>query len=206
MTKQSVQWRMVLLIFFCLALLPLLALIYVSILHLHDPERVRFPIAVGEILLTFSLLVHLSKHHSNIVNRLNGTTIVLVLAVTSALTAFAVRKDDVLQQEVITQASSIVKDYKPKTLVVRDMTGTLGDVYSLYQTVLQDALFVDANENISAIICTPLSVDRLHPIANRFQIASTPRCEDLSQLKGQKAPGLLVTHWNNGSLQVDAAQ
>jgi hypothetical protein len=84
------------------------------------------------------------------------------------------------------------------------MTGKLGDVYTLYQTTLTDALALTGDERVMATICTPLSVDRVHPVANRFPIPSTQRCEDLPELKREAQPGLLVTRWNDGVLDVVA--
>jgi hypothetical protein len=204
--KRVNRWHVFLLILLGLAFLPFLSLIYVSILHLHDPERVQYPLSVGAVLLNLSLLIHFSTRQSGDVARSNASAIVLVLVISTSLTALNVRRDGVLEENVLEQTSAVLKEYKPKSLIIQDMTGTLGDVYTLYQTTLHDALVVVEGDDVPATICTPLSVDRLHPVADRFPIASTPRCEDLPEFKAKAASGLLLTQWNNGTLRVDVSK
>lgn len=197
------QWLLLSLIFLCLMMLPLLGLIYVSELHLHDPERINYPLSVGLVLLAASLLIHFSRRRAGAMPGLSGVMIVLILLMNCGLVAASIRENVVLQKSVLRQAVSLVRKYKPQSLIIRDQTGKLGDVYTLYQTTLHEALAAMANENVAATICTPLSVDRLHPVANRFPIPSTPRCEDLPELKQGSSPGVLVTEWNGGTLKTE---
>lgn len=198
----SPQWRMALLIVLCIALMPLVGLIYVNDIHLHDPERITFPLSAGIALFTTALLVHFSLRRIEVANALNSPMVVLILVACCCFTALNIRKNVVLQKNVLAQAAKVTNRYKPHYLVVEDMTGRLGDVYTLYDVAFSDALAVKWHENVTATICTPLSIDRIHPIANRFPIPSTQRCEALPELAHERPPGLLVTRWNNGLLEV----
>lgn len=79
------------------------------------------------------------------------------------------------------------------------MTGTLGDVYTLLPPIMTDALAINGKK-IDATICTPISVDRLHPIAQRYPIPSTERCEEMAN----KPNGTLIltAQFINNSLTI----
>ncbi|MBE1159146.1 hypothetical protein [Dyella acidiphila] len=203
--QRSLQWRVMLLALLCLVLMPLLGLVYVDALHLNDPQRITFPLSAGAVLLAFALLNFFSRRRMQAVNAVNGSMVVLILLINCGFLGNAVRQDAVLQRNVITQALNVVKAHKSRTLVIEDMTGQLGDVYTLYQHTLSQALGASGTEGVEATICTPLSVDRIDPVARRFPISSTPRCEDLPELKSGPKAGVLVTRWNDGALEVVAA-
>jgi len=162
-----------------IALLPLLSLIYVNQLHIHDIERVLYPVSIGFVLACIFIV---KKNHSGTINYNilygNFAIIVICIVLSGFIQAYKVKQFANVENEVIRQSLKQLKIHNAKRIIIKDTTGTLGDVYTFLPPILSDALAV-YGENVQAIICTPLSVDRNHPIANRFPIESTPRCEEL---------------------------
>jgi hypothetical protein len=179
--------------------LPLLSLTYTSVLHVRDVDRVLFPVAVGFCLVCVSLLTQARTDSSARARSLTASAAVAVLLLASIPVALGMKHYGELQQAVISQALSAAEQSDAQVMVIRDTTGVLGDVYTLLGTTLGDAMAVEGRP-IAAMICTPLGVDRIHPVAQRYPIQSTPRCEDLPPA----ADGSLVltARWENGALTV----
>jgi hypothetical protein len=180
-----------------LAGLPLLSLTYTSLLHAHDVDRVLFPVAVGFCLLCVSLLAQGQGGFSAQVRTLTAAVAVAVLLLASIPVALGMKYYGELQQAVISQALSAAEQSHAQSMVIRDTTGVLGDVYTLLGTTLGDAMAVEGRP-IAATICTPLGVDRIHPVALRYPIPTTPRCEDLPPAAAGSL--VLTARWEDGAL------
>jgi hypothetical protein len=176
--------------FLLVAALPLLSLIYVNPAHIRDADRVLFPTSFGFVLVCISLL---GRFRSDAVNSANTVAMIVFSSFFSALNS---RKYVQIQEYVTTQTLVAVKDHHSKSVLVRDSTGILGDVYTLYETAFGDALAV-LGSDIAATICTPLNVDRLHLVAQRFPLQSTRRCEELPVVPGEL---VLTARWQDGVL------
>jgi hypothetical protein len=188
------------LVFALVASLPLLSLIYLSEPHIRDTDRVLFPVSVGFTLVCFSLLSRQRNGYSFQMDAHSASVAITVLILASSSVAVGIRQYGQWQDVVINKTLAAVKKSNSQSVVIRDNTGVLGDVYTLFGTTLSDALAVHGT-HLVAIICTPLSVDRLHPHARRYPIQSTSRCEALS---GALNTSLVLTaRWDNGILTVE---
>jgi hypothetical protein len=177
---------------FCLVvLLPFLSLIYVNALHIRDLDRVLFPVSAGIVLVCISLLNRFRGAYSSNTS-FNAHAVVVMLLVSSVLVALDSRHYVNVQRSVLSQTWDEANKVGAKSAVIRDMTGTLGDVYTLFSSSPNDALAV-LGMKLTVTICTPLSVDRLHPVAQRFPITSTVRCEDLPP--PTDSPLILYARW-----------
>lgn len=166
------------LVFFLVGLLPILSIIYVNVLHIGDVDRVLFPVSAGFVLVCISLLAYFGKDNSSNLALFNASVVVVAVLTSSVLVAYGTRHYVQLQRSVIDQTWSAVEKGDWTSVMIRDTTGTLGDVYTFLGPTLGEASTV-LGRNLTASICTPLSVDRLHPVAQRFPIPTTPRCEEL---------------------------
>ncbi|RFC63644.1 hypothetical protein DYI37_11615 [Fulvimarina endophytica] len=172
--------RMAVLTAVVLAILPLCALTYQLDVHLRDPERVLFPVSLGLCLLFLALLVAGEDRKTAPVITLPAVLMVTALLSQSAIGAIQVRGYWNLQKDVIFQTIDAVRQTGAKRFVLRDTTGELGDVYTLLPPHLNLALKwyrVDAD----VLLCTDDAVNRLHPLAARYPIPSTPRCSEVPQ-------------------------
>ncbi len=165
-------------LFLFVVLLPLLSLIYVNELHIHDIDRVLFPVSMGFVLVCIAILRQSQNEHPVHSKLLSASIIVMTILTMSGLVAHQIKHYGYIQNIVIGQTLAATKQNNSLSVVVRDMTGTLGDVYTLLPPTLTDALSV-YGKSITATICTPSSVDRIHPVARRYPIPSTRRCEEL---------------------------
>ncbi len=172
-----------------LLLLPLLSLIYVSEAHIRDIDRVMFPLTTGFTMLIISLMVWLRIPTDRVVSSKAAMSIVTVLLVCSALSAIDVRRLWDVQRNVIGQVLKAINQSKPTSVLLIDHTGELGDVYSFLNPTLGEAL-TNRGVPLQAIICTPEPIERYHPIARRFPIPTTPRCDKCEQMP---APTLVLT-------------
>lgn len=179
--------------------LPLCSMIYVSEAHIRDVDRVLFPLTTGFVLVCISLLAWVREIPGARVGRPVASAIVAVLLVSALLSAVEVRRYAVIQRSVLKQTISAIQNRKPASVLLVDTTGSLGDVYTFLNPTLGDAL---ANRGfpIPASICTPVPVDRFHPVARRFPFEATPRCD---KAPAMAAPTLVLTAgWNNGKIEI----
>lgn len=187
------------LIFLLVGLLPILSMIYVNVLHIRDLDRVFYPVSVGFVLVCISLLGRFQRGYSSNLGLYNASVVVGFVLVSSVLVAHGVRHYVQLQRSVISQTWAAAEKSNSKSVLIRDTTGTLGDVYTFLGSTLGDASTV-LGRPLTADICTPLSVDRLHPVAQRFPITTTLRCEDL--VPPSDSTLILTARWVNGILVV----
>ena len=164
--------------FLAMAFLPLLSLPYLSVLHLRDPERTLFPVVLGFCIIV--MCVFGSRHLTETRQTALGPAGLIVLALLSsslvgtvdARNAWSFQKTVMLETRKAMEASGANK------VLIHDETGLLGDVYTFFgPSSLTDALLfqgVDAD----ILICTADNVDRLHYVAQRFPIPTTPRCTE----------------------------
>jgi hypothetical protein len=158
----SAQLSAAVLIFSLLVFLPVLSIIYVNVLHIGDVDRVLFPVSAGFVLACISLLVHFRRFNSSSLGLCAASIVVVVVLTSCLLVAQGTRHFVKVQQSVITQTWSAIEKGEWNSVMIRDTTGTLGDVYTFLGPTLGDASTV-LGRNLTASICTPLSVDRLHP-------------------------------------------
>jgi hypothetical protein len=179
---------------FLVGLLPLFAIIYVNTLHSGDPDRVLFPVASGFVLIAISVLAWRRTAATDLIHGREAACIVLVLLAASFIGASSVKKFSRLQETVIQQTVSAIGKQQPRSVLLRDTTGLLGDVYTLLNPLFTEALAVHG-QTVSATICTPNAIDRIHPDARRYPIATTERCE---AIQGLPAPVLTLTVRDEG--------
>ena len=181
------------------AALPLFSLIYLNAGHITDPDRVLFPASVAFVIVAISLLAwrHAAAAGSPDTGMPRALVIVAALLLAATVYAHHARQYANVQRQVISQAVVEIDARQPRSLLIQDATGTLGDVYTLLNPTLRQALAVH-KRNVDATICTLSGVDRIHPDAQRYPISTTPRCEEVP---AQPAPVLVLTaRMENGIL------
>lgn len=179
--------------------LPLFSIIYVSEAHIRDIDRVLFPLTTGFVLVCVSLLAWVRQLPGARIGRLAAAVMVAVLLVSALLSAVEVRRYALVQRTVLKQTIAAIQERKPGSVLLVDTTGTLGDVYTFLNPTLTDAL-ANRGVHIPASICTPVPIDRVHPVARRFPFEATPRCDKAPPMA---APTLVLTAvWDNGVLSV----
>lgn len=179
------------------AALPLFSLIYVSAGHIGDPDRLMYPVSVAFVLVVMSLMAWRQAAGPKTEDRSRAAMVVGILLAASVMMAYHVKKYANIQRDVITQSIAAIDAHHPASLLIQDATGKLGDVYTLLETTLSQALAVHGRP-VNAVICTLSAVDRIHPDAQRYPIPTTPRCENAP---AQAAPVLvLVAREENGRI------
>jgi hypothetical protein len=176
-------------------MLPVLSLIYISELHIHDIDRVLFPISVGFVVLSVSVLARSRSEYSSHMTLPRASAAVMVIVFSSSSLAAGFWTDGQYQKTIINKTLNALESNESQSVVIVDTTGVLGDVYTLLGTALRDALAV-YGRRVTATICTPLSVDRHHSVARRYPIKSTVRCEESSAYF--KNSLMLTARWENG--------
>jgi hypothetical protein len=177
--------------------LPLFSIIYVNEAHIRDIDRVLFPAITGFVLVCISLLAWIRELPGARIGRWMAAVVVAVLMVSALLSALEIRRYALVQRTVLKQTIAAIQERKPGSVLLVDTTGTLGDVYTFLNPTLTDAL-ANRGVRIPASICTPVTIDRLHPVARRFPFEATPRCD---QAPPMAAPTLVLTAgWDRGAL------
>jgi hypothetical protein len=169
----------------CVVLLPLLSLTYVAnVSFLGDPDRLGFPGAVGFVLLVVLALLRFgdeARSPAGPAIRRQVDLAVLIVVVGLLLWMLplgkANRVDYQAENVVLTATANAARAAHTKSVIVEDQTGTLGDIYSLYQSTFWSALAVRGLVMTDAVLCTPTGVDRITPDANSLGVSTTPRCE-----------------------------
>src|SRR5690606_7880948 len=116
----------------------------------------------------------------------------------ACISAVHVKRYSEIQNTVIGSTLSALGGAETAGVVIVDYTGTLGDVYTFLPPSLEAALSY-YGKDVDANICTPLGVDRIHPIARRYPISSTQRCEELPDPVGSV---ILHARMVQGALQI----
>lgn len=185
-------------IFIILIILPLLSIIYISELHIRDPERVLYPVSMGFFLVMFMFLsVNGKIMYEYILSGKLAASVIIIATVFICSLSFRNYKN--VQYEFLTLLTDIVKKRNIPSVIVRDYTGTLGDVYTFLPPTLTDAMAVSGIA-VPADICTPANVDRKHPLAQRYPIKSTERCEELKGLPSGTV--FISAHLVDGKVQL----
>jgi hypothetical protein len=109
-----------------------------------------------------------------------ATTVLLSvgLLATSGYTAATAAREYQIQRALLVQTAQLAARDQASSVVVRDQTGELGDVYSFLPPMIEVALRTRGVQ-LSVTICTPAGIERRHEDADRLQIATTPACEAL---------------------------
>ncbi len=185
----------------CLSILalPLLSLIYFYPMHTNDPERVLFPVYLGFCLLA---LAALSGQEGRASQPADNTIMALALPLMAwaAICAIEVRGYWKLQSYVLTATAKVIDGRKDQKILIVDQTGRLGDIYTLYDNTFHAALLV-LGKKAEITICTPTEVDRLHPVARRFPVSTTARCE-----ASTSADTILIAHEHKGKVRLRLQQ
>jgi hypothetical protein len=163
-----------------LVMSPLVALTYLSPLHLNDPERVLLPFGVYVWTLT---ALFLSVRNSQGEDPLFIGLAALVSTAAIGLTINSVMywsEMSATQQETVSAISTMPElANSDKVLLVADHSGVLGDVYTLLPPHLDIALSVVVpSKKSEVILCTLDEATRQHLVANRYPIATTPSCSE----------------------------
>lgn len=177
--------------------LPLFSLIYVSALHINDIDRVLYPVSTAFVLICLSALSYFRKNQTIKLSASTASFAALILIVASTSIAFGTRQYGEIQQSVLKQTLAATEKNNSSSILIRDTTGVLGDVYTLYVGALSSAMSA-LGKGINGTVCTPLTIDRIHPVAQRFPVVSTPRCEEIPQ--SPTPPLVLTARWEDGSI------
>ncbi|QAY63396.1 hypothetical protein ET495_09190 [Xylanimonas allomyrinae] len=163
----------------CVFMAPLTAMSFAfNLAHLNDPERVAQPVGMTLWIVATAVSI-LGAWRTRLPHLIASVGIVAstagAMGAYSTWTAFAE-----LQQALLTSVAPIRSDASPSTrLVVEDLSGEFGDVYTFLPPHLNIAFYVEEGPGATVTLCTPADVPRDHPIAARFPITTTPTCEDL---------------------------
>lgn len=166
-------------IFLAIISLPLLSIIYVSDLHIRDIDRVLYPVSVGFLLICLTILARQRTSLPDAREKWTTPIIIFPVLLAAGLTAHKINFYSEIQGDLTEGILKAASNSKIESIVIQDTSGLLGDVYTLLNPTLTDALAVYGRD-ISAIICTPANIDRIHPVARRYPINSTQRCEELT--------------------------
>jgi hypothetical protein len=168
-------------------LLPLLGLSYAALpALLLDPDRVSFAVGAGFTLVTVTALLRFAPSDGSPsvpaaprpLGRLVVPGIVAGLLVWSLLLGNENRRQFEVQDSVATQAAHAVTAAGATTVMLKDWSGRLGDVYSLYPSIAFPAIVAHgANGLTKAVLCTPPGVERYTPTARQLRWPTTERCD-----------------------------
>lgn len=183
------------------AVVPLFSVIYLNAGHITDPDRIMFPASVALVVTAVSIIAWSKPENvganTGTIMRLHAVVIVAILMLTGAVAAWDAKKFANIQRQVIKQVIPAIDAHNARSLLIVDTTGTLGDIYTLVNPTLTQALAVYKRQ-VEATICTPDTIDRFHPVARRYPVSTTPRCNEVSP---QAAPVLvLVAREENGAI------
>jgi hypothetical protein len=171
----------------CILLLPLLSLTYIAnVSFFGDPDRLGFPVAVGFVLLVVLALLRFGDEARSPAGPAIRRQLDLAVPVVAAGLLLwmlplgkANRVDYQAENVVLTATANAARASHTKSVIVEDQTGTLGDIYSLYQSAFWSALALRGSVMKDAVLCTPDGVDRVTPYARSLGVSTTPRCEDV---------------------------
>jgi hypothetical protein len=162
-----------------LLLAPLSSLTYVYLPHLNDPERVFLPIGLFSSIVTL-LILRQFEFSKKMKCTIASITLLTILATTSNSILYWTNFNYIQRDTIAIVSQSPILDNEKYELVVADYSGELGDVYTFLPPILDIALDVSADgKKASVSICTPQSVVRKHPVAEKFPISTTPTCDEL---------------------------
>ncbi|EGV20016.1 hypothetical protein [Thiocapsa marina] len=164
-------------------LLPLSAVVFLGS-KLNDIDRVLFPVSIGYLLVVLTLMSSLRSRRPADLDRFHASAVVSAIVIISSLFAVEAHRYKEIEQSVLRQALAVVELSNKHNVLIKDHTGFLGDVYTFLNPILEGAM-QHSGENVSATICTPANVDRLHSVARRFPVPTTERCQDIGGPGGE---------------------
>ena len=142
--------------------LPLLGLSFaVNFYFLLDVERIGLPVGLGMFMLVESSLVNVRDFDVRRSDLVIISVAVLALLTGEALNAYESYLPFKLQDRLLRQLSQTMQaDTAKRPVLLRDWTGTLGDLYTFYSSaILQQVLAFRGNRN-DVELCTADGVDR----------------------------------------------
>lgn len=178
------------------AILPILALPYLNLPKLNDPDRVLFPVSTGFVLIVITILTWLQYRLKSQLPLFTAGLFVIGILTVSLFSAFFTHDYKRIQETVLSQMSPILAQRTERKVLLKDETGILGDVYTLYNPIVSSALSYTGTPVSSAEVCTPVGVDRLHNVARRFPLLTTKRCEDMVDASTDTV--VLIARLNSG--------
>jgi hypothetical protein len=162
-----------------LLLLPLTAFPYAfSGAQRLDPDRVMFPVAFAFLLLAVVALARRRVAGWRAISTTWAAALVGILLVSTAVDAYSRHRDWTVEARVLSSVNALAAQHHASSVVVRDYSGSLGDVYRFYPPTLQQALTAGGSQ-VQAVLCSPPGVDRYHPVARRLSVEAVPACDGL---------------------------
>jgi len=166
-----------------LASLPLVSLPYFAkSALLQDPDRVGFPLSVGFVLLVTVLLLRFPLDDQPMAAVLISSGAVLALLLATTAQAYTSDRDYRLEDAVLTATQRFASAEGATSVVVRDYSGRLGDLYSLYDGDFQAALTARGSAIDSAVLCTPVDGGQSDVVARTLPLSVVPRCKAAKEL------------------------
>lgn len=164
-------------------------LTYVSSLHLNDPERVLFPVSTSVwVLVAMSLSRHIvlkrPQERLAIQSRAAGVAIIFSALVSASNILSWADVSDTQRQVIFFLKDNISHSSPEDKFVLEDSSGKLGDVYLFLPPHLEIAKKVSIPKPVGTVeLCTSVGVERVHPVADRFPIATTDTCSNAFNLE-----------------------
>lgn len=150
-----------------------------SVYHLRDSDRIFFPISVALMLFVIGCSQDDDSPRKVTRNEYLKRLFWVFFSVFYILKLFSywypVMEINRTTLSYVLHRTDLIDH--PFRVILVDKTGLLGDVNTLYDSVLFSAIQYGNNYVISAEICTPSGVSRHHPVANRFPLPTTRDCE-----------------------------
>jgi hypothetical protein len=189
-------------------LLPLLAAPYaVNLYFLSDTERVGLPAGFGFFLLLTGVAAFCYE-----IMPLIASVVVGTILLGTTINAYQTYQPYRLQRSLIDQLKQILREHPAPTIIARDWSGKFGDRYTFVNKEVLPAALKAESVVISAVLCTPPGVDRVHPAMNRLGSPSQlPRCDSLPIIPGARinvdirnlpgdSLGLPIATWANNAI------
>ena len=146
------------------------------IFHLRDPDRSTFAVSVFFVVIAYLIT---REWESYARKPYIAGIIALIILLNTVPTIYQVFTYKNTQASIIKQLLPIAQNNKSKKILLKDNTGSLGDVYTFLGNTISEALAY--NGFVSNItLCTPSGIDRRHIQAWRYPIPSTELCEKIS--------------------------
>ena len=154
--------RVTAVVFGIVVLTPLASSPYALVsLHVSDPERVLFPVSAA-LFLTCTLLLF-NRDHTLVDLQVGSAAALAVSAlVVAALSASVYGRYAGIQRTVLETIKSVDQRADTRSILVMDLTGELGDFYTLLPPTIQQAV-ASGDLNWTIDLCTAPEAERRHP-------------------------------------------
>lgn len=159
----------------CLNVFMLSSVVYTqSGLHVNDPDRILLPFSVTFLL--FLLARFMKKLEFVPTIKVKTITVLIIIIWVALFSNYWVTIRNTHQQLIGAINTKLEVESGSHSLLVVDQSGRLGDVNTFYNDTLFEALKIENVDLEKATICTQVGVRRLHYIAARFPLSTTPDC------------------------------